>query len=194
MIQQLSLDGFAAGQPPTDRLFFGIFPSPPVAARLDRMAQGLCVRHALTGKPLAPDRFHITLFHLGDYVGLPETRVRAAMEAATTVTAPPFDVLFDCTESFLGKSRSLPLVLRASIGAERLMSFQQNLGDALKKAGLGRYVSPQFTPHVTLLYDMKTIPREPADPEGWMVSEFVLVHSLLGQTRHVQLGRWPLSG
>lgn len=194
MTQQLSLDGFAAGHPPTDRLFFGIFPATPIATRVARMAQELCIRHALTGKPLAPERFHITLFHLGDYVGLPETRVRAAIEAATTVAAPPFDVLFDYTESFQGKSRSLPLVLRTSTGAEQLKSFQQNLGDTLKKAGLGRYVSPQFTPHVTLLYDTKTIPREPAEPVSWMVGEFVLVHSLLGKTRHTQLGRWPLRG
>lgn len=194
MPQQLSLDGIPAGQPPTDRLFFGIFPSSLVAARLGRTAAGLCTRHALTGKPLAPDRFHITLFHLGDYFGLPETLVRSAMEAATTVTAPPFEVLFDYTESFLGKSHSLPVVLRASTGIDQLMSFQQNLGDALKKAGLGRYVGTQFTPHVTLLYDMKTVHREPVEPLGWTVGEFVLVHSLLGKTRHIQLHRWSMRG
>jgi 2'-5' RNA ligase len=26
----------------------------------------------------------------------------------------------------------------------------------------------------------------------WTVRDFVLIHSLLGQTKHVHLGRWPL--
>lgn len=192
MTQQLSFDGFATGQPPPDRLFFGIFPPAAVAAGLARMAQGLRARHDLTGRPLATERFHITLFHLGDYFGLPEALVRSALEAAATVTAPPFEVMFDFTESFSTRQTNLPLVLRASTGVDRLMGFQQKLGDALKRVGLGRHVRSQFTPHVTLLYDMKSVSREPVEPVGWTADEFVLVHSLYGETRHVPLGRWPL--
>jgi 2'-5' RNA ligase len=32
------------------------------------------------------------------------------------------------------------------------------------------------------------------EPIRWTVREFVLVHSLLGQTRHVPLARWSLGG
>lgn len=194
MTRQLSLDGFSDGQPPPDRLFFGIFPPAPVATRLARMAQGFCDRHALTGRPLAPDRFHVTLFHLGDYFGLPGALVRSALEAAGIVSASPFEVQFDFAESFATKTHKLPLVLRTSTSADRLLDFQRDLGDALKKAGLGRFVRAQFTPHVTLLYDADSVPREPVEPVGWTANEFVLVHSLFGRTRHVQLGRWPLRG
>lgn len=193
MSRQLSLDGFADGQPP-DRLFFGIFPPAPIAAGLARMARELRDRNALAGPPLAPDRLHVTLFHLGDTFGLPEALVRSAGEAAATVTAAPFEVRFDFAESFATKASKPPLVLRTSTASERLMDFQQNLGHALKKAGLGRHVGTQFTPHVTLLYDFKSVAREPVEPVGWTVDEFVLVHSLFGKNRHIPLGRWPLRG
>ena len=192
MTKQLSLDGFSADPKPTDRLFIGIFPPAPVSARISCSAEELRLRHGLTGKPLAPERFHVTLFHLGDYVGLPEGLTRSAVEAAASVTAAPFEVGFDFVESFSTKTPKLPLVLRSSTAIERLMDFQAQLGHALRKVGLGRYVGPQFTPHVTLLYDAKSVAREPVEPVTWTVNEFVLVHSLLGRSRHVHFGRWSL--
>jgi RNA 2',3'-cyclic 3'-phosphodiesterase len=192
MTRQLSLDGFSADPTPTDRLFIGIFPPAPVSARILRTAEELRARHGLTGKPLSPERFHITLFHLGDYVGLPEGLARSAGEAAAGVSAAAFEVRFDFSESFAAKLRSQPLVLRASNGAGPLIDFQARLGNALRKAGLGRHAGPQFTPHVTLLYDAQCVAREPVEPLGWTVNEFVLVHSLLAQTRHLKIGHWPL--
>jgi len=192
MSRQLSLDGISSGEKPPDRLFFGIFPPPADASRLAQLAQYLRARHALTGSPLAVERFHITLVHLGDYFGLPATVVRTAIDAASTVVMPPFAVTFDYAESFSGKSATLPFVLRANTGVDRLVDFQRNLGMALKKAGLGRYVSSSFTPHVTLLYDEKLLSPEPVEPVGWVVNEFALVHSLLRRGRHIALERWPL--
>lgn len=183
-----------ASQPPTDRLFFGVFPDATLTPRITRTAELLRTRHALTGKPLPPERFHVTLFHLGDYVGLPEALVRTATEAAATLTAQPFEVGFDRAGSFTGKAGKLPLVLRGGAGVEQLKVFQQNLGTALQRAGLGRHVGTQFVPHVTLLYDVTAVAEEAVEPIAWTVHEFVLVHSLLGQTRHIQLGRWPLRG
>lgn len=194
MTDQLSLPGMPAAPVPTDRLFLGIFPEAALAPRFTRTAEGLRSRHALRGSPLQPDRFHVTLFHLGDYVGLPEATVRAAAEAAGTVTARPFEAVFDRVGSFTGKPGKLPLVLRGGAGVEALMEFQQNLGTALKRAGLGRHVDARFVPHVTLLYDAKVVAEEPVEPIGWTVNEFVLIHSLLGQTRHLPLARWPLRG
>jgi 2'-5' RNA ligase len=36
------------------------------------------------------------------------------------------------------------------------------------------------------------IAPEKVAPIAWRAREFVLVHSLLGQTRHIPLARWPL--
>lgn len=194
MTQQLPLAGFQDTQPPTDRLFFGIFPAACVGPSLTRTAHEIRIKHALTDSPLPEDRFHVTLFHLGDYLGLPESLVRSANEAAATLATPSFEVWFDFAQSFLTKSAKQPLVLRGSAGVDKLMDFQRSLGEALKKVGLGRHVRSQFTPHITLLYDTKAIAHEAVHPVSWRVREFVLVHSLLGQTRHVPIGRWALHG
>ncbi len=194
MVDQFSLPGMSAPQQPTDRLFVGIFPEPAIPLRITRTAEQLRARHALRGIPLPPERFHVTLFHLGDYVGLPEALVRTATEAAATISARPFAVSFDRAGSFTGKSGKLPLVLRGDAGVGPLKDFQQNLGAALRRAGLGRHVSAQFIPHVTLLYDAKSVAEETVEPIGWTVHEFVLVHSLLGKTRHIPIGRWTLRG
>jgi len=47
---------------------------------------------------------------------------------------------------------------------------------------------------VTLLYDDVLVQERAVEPIRWTVSEFVLVHSLLGQTRHIPLARWSLGG
>jgi 2'-5' RNA ligase len=132
------------------------------------------------------------LSHLGDYLGLPQGAVKAAMTAADSVRAGPFDVAFDRAASFHGRPRKRPLVLLGGDGLAALAKFQETLGRALEKAGFGK-ANPHYTPHVTLLYDNRLVPAKVIETIGWTAHEFVLVHSLLGQTRHIQLARWALS-
>lgn len=193
MLEQLSLAGFDA-PPPTDRLFFTIFPDADIAARAAQLTQRLRSEHGLKGKPLASDRFHITLSHLGDYAGLPQSIVAAAQDAAANVSEASFDVAFDRVVSFNTGARNRPFVLRGGEGVAALAAFQQAICMAMKKAGLGRWVLPQFTPHMTLLYGDRLVSEQIVETLGWTVREFVLVHSLLGRTQHIPLGRWPLRG
>jgi 2'-5' RNA ligase len=53
-------------------------------------------------------------------------------------------------------------------------------------------VEDAFKPHVTLLRDPLRAKPLRVNPIVWTVRDFVLIHSLLGQTKHVHLGRWPL--
>jgi RNA 2',3'-cyclic 3'-phosphodiesterase len=192
MPEQLSFAGLDAAPRPTDRVFFAIFPDTSAAADMAQLAQTLRGERGLKGRALAPGRFHVALHHLGDYVGLPQGIVSAAGEAAAAVVTSSFDVAFDRVVSFSGRSRNRPFVLRGGDGVEALITFQQSLGVAMKKAGLGRWAAPLYTPHVTLLYDDHRVAEQIVKTVGWTVREFVLVHSLLGQTRHVSLARWPL--
>lgn len=195
MSEQLSLIGFDPPPKRTDRLFFAIFPDTDAAARMGRLTDRLRTEQHLRGRPLDATRLHVTLHHVGDYAGLPEQLVDQARDAAAMVAMLPFDVCFNRVASFR-RSQSLPLVLRGDEQAERggLMSFQQALGQAMTQVGLGRMVNQRYTPHVTLLYDDRNVAEHPVEPINWTVREFVLVHSLLGQHRHVPLGRWPLRG
>lgn len=189
MPEQLSFAGFDAAPQPTDRLFFAIYPDPETAARIAGLAGRLRDEHGMKGRPLAAERLHVTLHHLGDYVGAPRGVVDVAIEAAAAVAKPAFDIVFDRAASFHGRPRNRPFVLR---GGDGVMAFQQALGVAMMKAGLGRWAEQHFTPHVTLLYDDLCIAEQAIEPVGWTAREFVLVHSLLGRTQHIPLARWPL--
>ncbi|AYV47846.1 2'-5' RNA ligase [Caulobacter flavus] len=180
--------------PPSDRLFFGIFPPSPVAEAIAGRARDLKGGLGLSGAPLTPDRFHVTLHHIGDYAGLPRGIVAQALEAGEAASsAAPFEATFDQAASFNNRGNN-PFVLQGGEGLAELHAFQKALGLAMAHAGLGKQVARQFNPHVTLLYDRALAPETPTAPVSWTVSEFVLIHSLLGQTRHVVLGRWPLKG
>lgn len=192
MPEQPFLPGFEAAPRPTDRLFFAIYPDAAAAAQIARLAQQLRAEHGLQGKPLKPERFHVTLHHLGDYAGLPQDLVAAACGAAASLAAAPFDITFDRVASFTSAPRNRPFVLRGADGLAALMAFQQSLGEALKKTVLGRWAKAGFTPHVTLLYDDRSVPEQAVTPVSWTARELVLVHSLIGRSLHVPLARWPL--
>lgn len=175
---------------PDHRLFFALYPDTPTALRLAALASRLRTQLGLKGKPHDLQRLHVTLHHLGDFVGMPG-EVRAAAETAAAGLAwPRFGLSFDQLLSFTRKRSNRPLVLGGGAGLDAVRAFRQALGEALVRAGLP--VQAHFTPHLTLLYDDKTVPPQAVDPIGWTAGEFVLVDSLLGQHRHVALARWPL--
>jgi 2'-5' RNA ligase len=80
---QLSLMGFEAPPPaaPTDRLFFALQPSATACAQITALGEALRETHGLHSKPIAPERLHITLHHLGDHAGVPADVVEAAGRA-----------------------------------------------------------------------------------------------------------------
>ena len=192
MPEQLLLPGIEAPARPTDRLFFALQPGAETAQRVAALAQALRDQQGLKGKPLKTQHFHVTLHFLGDHLELPEAVVRTACEAAARVVQPPFQIVFDRVASFHNTRRLQPLVLRCGDEPSPVMAFRQTLTDALKRAGLARLVDARFTPHLTLLYDARLVSSQRIEPISWIATEFVLIHSLIGKTRHIPLGRWPL--
>ena len=168
------------------RLFLAAVPDAGTAERIHQLAGVLKRAHHFGGKLIAPERLHISLFALS---GVPEGHLRAAWEAAMDVRTEPFEVSFDRTASFRGRSDKRPFVLVGEKGLGRLQSFRQMLAAAMARRGLRRLANTNFTPHVTLLYDARGVDEYPIEPIGWTVREFVLVRSLNG---HEHLVRWPL--
>lgn len=189
---QSSLPGFDDDAKPTDRLFFALFPDAQAAGRIAECAQQLRAGLGLHGTPLKTGRFHITLHHLGDYASLPQGVVEMASQAAAAVKTAPFSVTFDRAASFSSSPRNRPFVLRGDAGLAELMAFQRALGVEMTRVGLGRWAKPAYTPHVTLLYDDRAVVAQAVEPITWAAGEFVLVRSLIGQTLHIPLARWPL--
>ncbi|HXC54503.1 MAG TPA: 2'-5' RNA ligase family protein [Rhizomicrobium sp.] len=182
---------FGASQ--KDRIFFACLPEADAAARIEALAEGLKREKGFAGTPILPQHLHVTLFHLGDWNGLPQPVVDLARAAAAEVAAPPFDVAFARVESFRNRTGIYPFVLSGEAAPWR--PLRTALGAALKRNGLGGAVhaDDDFKPHVTLLRDALRAKPAPTPPIAWTVRDFVLIHSLLGKTTHIHLARWPLA-
>lgn len=168
-------------------------PDPQAAQRIIELAETLRAKHGSRGKPIPANRVHVTLHHLGDYCGLPESLIETASTAAARIAMPPFEVALDCIGSFPGRGKR-PCVLRNEAAGtnQALHALQSDLGARLRDAGLGRHIERRFTPHVTLLYDEREVSPEIVQPIVWTVSSFALVHSLLGRGEHRVLAAWDL--
>jgi 2'-5' RNA ligase len=181
-----------------DCLFFALFPGEEAAVKIANVSQQLRDEHGLRGKSLLNDRLHVTLHHLGDYAdGLPPSLVSEVHEAASNFRASPFEVTFDRAMSFARTVENRPYVLRGNEhsdgGLADLMAFQKKFFLAMCRAGLqGPKSNVKFTPHVTMLYDRQMLEEQAIEPVTWVAQDFVLVHSLVGMTQHIHLGRWPL--
>jgi 2'-5' RNA ligase len=184
---------FGASQ--KDRIFFACLPDAETAVRIHALAGRLKQENGFTGTLILPEHLHVTLFHLGDWAALPEPIVKLAMEAATQVRAAPFEVAFRRAESFSNRTGIYPFVLTGAKDIAQWRGLHDALGAALKRGGLGGATQGEFKPHITLLRDeVRAKPIALTLPISWTVREFVLIHSLLGKTTHIHLGRWPLGG
>lgn len=187
-MSQLSL--FGAETPATDGLFLAVLPEVHARSRIRGAADQLRAQHGLQGRLIAAERYHVSLLSFGEYHGLPPNLVPEVTRAAAAIEAPPFDVVFDRAMSF-GGGKQRTLVLCASDGAAKLVALQRVVSAGMQKLRSAR-IKSQFVPHLTLLYDERSIEEQPIERIGWTVTEFVLVHSLLGRGQYNILGRWPL--
>lgn len=195
MPEQLVFQGFECPPlpEPTDGLFLALIPPVAMADRIGDLIQQLRYCHGLRGEALSPCRRHVTLHYLGAYNGFPRNLVETVCAAALAVSVPPFEISFDRALSFTNKrKKTRPLVLRAGRDVVALSALHCAVGEAMTRAGLGRWVTRHFTPHMTLLYDRRLVHEHTIEAFGWTVTDFVLVHSLLGQCKHIHLARWPL--
>ncbi|MBI3383381.1 MAG: 2'-5' RNA ligase family protein [Aquabacterium sp.] len=193
MSGQMSLDGF---EPKTTRLynlFLALMPDAGAAARAQALAMSLGQAQGVAVKATRTARFHVTLFHVGNFLDeIPASTLSAVRQAAQRMAAAPFDVAFDKVGSFKGKPGRLPIVLLGA-ASPGLMSFQSDLDQMMKRAGLthGEH-HRQFTPHLTLFYGRSPALERPIDPITWRAQDFVLIRSVVGEGVYIEEGRWPL--
>ncbi|MEA3031007.1 MAG: 2,3-cyclic 3-phosphodiesterase [Sphingomonadales bacterium] len=168
---------------PLHRLFYALRPPPAAASHLHDRCAWLRPAHRRVG----PDRLHITLNILDDRPCLPLDLLAAMVAVGDAVAANPFRIIFD---QLSGGRRSI--VLRPSEKIAALHRFQRHLAEGLAHAGVETRRDARFSPHITLLHRGCSGFTEAVDPVSWRVEEFFLIESLVGWTRHVVRGRWPL--
>jgi RNA 2',3'-cyclic 3'-phosphodiesterase len=186
MLPQGSLPGFDLAIP-TDRLYLALFPDPVYAARFESFAAKHLAVRRMDGKVVDASRLHLTLFHLGDYTELPPDLAPRAAEALSHLQAGPFSIQFDQIGSFNNRSTHGDFVLTCSGGNEALYALHKQIAGHLNAVALTPFTKGTFTPHMTLAYNRPTVPFRQIEPVVWPAHEVVLIHSLLGKTRHIRL-------
>lgn len=197
MSDQLELWKVPAPRPANQRLFVALFPDDPSARLIHGLAGDLRQRHGLTGKVRPLSHLHITLRWINDYVDIPpgtEADVRRACEAIAA-RAAPFDITLDRVVVWGKGLSNHPVVLTGhGDGTDALLEFQHALWKELVLGGQPGKGGRDFNPHVTLLYDQRSLPEESVSPISWTVNDLVLVHSEVGATKYRECGRWKLQG
>ncbi len=177
------------------RLFFALFPANDAATQLFELATRLKTQHGMAGKLHPVARLHLTLDHLGDFKARPQDIVEAAGETARALqsASTAFQVSLTKVLSFGRNARTPPLVMSDSPDANPgLRDFRANLWDELARRGVPGAPRNSFTPHVTLLYDSFVLLEQPAHAVTWQATDFILVESIIGESRYEVLGRWAL--
>jgi 2'-5' RNA ligase len=167
------------------RLFFALVPDAAAAAEIGRLRDGLGGARAR----VADERLHMTLFAL-DLPMTPPAGLIADMSAAAARLAGP--ALRIVLHELVGNGAVT--CLKPGDHMPVLKAAQQRLAPALADAGIWPNRGFRFDPHVTIAYGQGESVRRQLWPISWRAREFFLVHSLVGLTEHVALGRWPLEG
>jgi 2'-5' RNA ligase len=139
------------------------------------------------GRPVLPGHLHSTSAILDDFRAYPSEVVDRMIGVGNMISSSPFPIVLD---QLVGGTGSVVMVPSEPLQRYRL--FQRQLASAMAHAGLARRRGWRFSPHVTLLYRHGRPLWYSTIPLSWTVTEFVLIHSLLGETRHEELACWPL--
>lgn len=179
----MTISSLPAREPAAHNLFFALRPPEDICARIAEATASLPVG----GKAVRPDRLHITTLMLVHRGTLSDGLGEEAAEVATAIRAAPFNVMFD---RLVAGTKSIMLLPSEPLDALRM--FRERLGFMVMRAGLDFRLDGQFNPHITLLYGNELTFETEIDPIVWKVEDFMLIDSHVGQTKHVELGRWPL--
>ena len=166
------------------RLFFAIWPDEDAARRLAQLSETLASQ--ASGRPVPPDKIHLTLAFLGE---LAPARAAQARRAAAAVRSGAFELVLDQVGSFRAARVGWAGCERAP---RELSALQSRLADELRARDFVLEERP-FAAHLTLARKIsKAITRAPTPPIAWKARDFTLVRTEPGTGRYNVLEAWPL--
>lgn len=164
------------------RLFFAVRPPeeavPYLVEEQGRFRPGHAVRR---------EHLHLTTVIVNDHRVFPAAIAERMRAVGDAIIADQFPIILD---EVAASRRSVVMVPSEPLRGFDV--FQQCVARGMARAGLRERDGRRPRPHVTLLYRHGPPLRQGTIPLSWTATEFVLIHSLLGETRHVVLARWPL--
>jgi 2'-5' RNA ligase len=139
------------------------------------------------GWRIREEHLHVTLAISNDYSTFPWGLADRMVAVGDRVAADPFRFILN---QVAASRRSV--AMRPSKALSPLSHFQRQLDTGMAIAGIAGRTDWRFSPHLTLLYRHGKLFSSWTDAVSWTVTDFVLIHSYVGLTRHEELGRWRL--
>lgn len=170
-------------KPSKTRLFFALWPDEAVLDRLAKLRRELGLNE---GKPVSPEKFHITVLFLGE---TGEDKIEALRALGEGLALMPCELALDRLEHW---PRPAVLCLTATTVPEPLAKLVKTLKREVRKLGFEPERRP-FRPHLTLARKVKKrVPNRKIEPISWPVRELVLVASELSPegSCYQVLDRW----
>lgn len=168
--------------PVCHRLFFAVLPPLSCARLIGLVRDGL----GNLQTPVRDGRLHLTLWITPDFSSFPGHLAKVLIGIAGTIDTAPAVIALD---RLVGSNSSIALRPRRQSAALRDLFLK--LDGSLARLG-ARRPEWKFSPHSTLGYRPGVPFSRAIEPIAWESSEFVLIHSEVGASRHNVLGRWPL--
>lgn len=165
------------------RVFFALKPN---WKEINRINDLVCDETRVQMQPVASFRLHLTVAITNDFSSFPRDVAERMIVIGDAASSDPFLLRFDWLSG--GKES---VVLRPYKRPEALSVLQRRIAAQLRDRNLMR-VGWRFSPHVTLGYRPSQSIQKPITPLIWHPQELVLIHSVLGATKHIELARWPL--
>ncbi len=163
-------------------------PTQEESLRIYDFADNLLITHGVTGNRITPDRLHITLGFVGHDVGAEV--VDMVCRAADSVSFPTLEPRFDSIMTLSAPSG--PVVLLGADGLNEVRNLRTALVCAM--ANFGFNPLRKYQPHMTLSYDPEhRLPPTSIEPISFPATEFALVRSHIGLSRHEVMRTWSLS-
>lgn len=177
------------------KLFLALFPETADATSLTAVARQLRAVHAFQAVCVRPERLHITLHAVARFEPqqpIPLDLVSAARAASNALRHTPVEVVHDRAGSFSNPGDNNPFVLRCDDrSTDAIGLLRAKLQVCLRRSGLQPQAST--TPHLTLLYDRRTVDTSFVPAIRWQASRLRLVLSHRGLGHHQTIEEWRLA-
>ena len=173
-----------------ENLFFASKPDETAAAQMARSWATARSMHA-GARPLARAYWHASVMSVGEYDQIPDWLIDLALRMGSRVEVPAFTASFDRLMGFGGRYGPT-IVLGSERPAPGFLMMRRAICAEMQLADMDAPRSVAYVPHVTLGFHKTRIPAAPVNIVTWTVHELVLIKSLLGRSKHICLGRWPL--
>ena len=171
------------------RLFFALWPDAALRRAISDLAVALPMPRG--ARATRAERYHLTVWFLGDFDPLSDPVLAAIRSAADSVRAQCFELSLDRVDRFAGSRVGW---LGPSSVPDALTALHDALGVALQSAGVPQKAATAFVPHITVQRNVR-IPLPAMDIPAlvWEVRDFVLVQSVPGSAEPYRIaGTWPL--